>query len=57
MLVELGVSGGPPVPVVATGGYAPVLLGESALVQHFEPWLTLVGLGLVFERNDPRGAT
>jgi type III pantothenate kinase len=53
MLAELGAQPGV-VPVIATGGYAPVLLGESLVVQHFEPWLTLVGLGLVWQRNDPR---
>jgi len=37
--------------VVATGGLARVVLDECATVTHHEPWLTLIGLRLVFERN------
>lgn len=37
--------------VVATGGLAPVVLEESAEIDHHEPDLTLIGLRLVFERN------
>lgn len=37
--------------VVATGGLAPVVLDECATVTHHEPWLTLIGLRLVYERN------
>jgi type III pantothenate kinase len=37
--------------VVATGGLAPVVIGESRTIDHHEPWLTLEGLRLVFERN------
>jgi type III pantothenate kinase len=37
--------------VVATGGLAPVVLDECATITHHEPWLTLIGLRQVFERN------
>jgi len=39
------------VTVIATGGLAPVLLDEVSVVDAYEPWLTLTGLRLVFERN------
>jgi type III pantothenate kinase len=42
---------GPVRTVVATGGLARVVLDECATVTHHEPWLTLIGLRLVFERN------
>jgi type III pantothenate kinase len=37
--------------VVATGGLARVVLDECRTVTHHEPWLTLIGLRLVYERN------
>ena len=37
--------------VVATGGLARVVLDECRTVTHHEPWLTLIGLRLVFDRN------
>jgi type III pantothenate kinase len=39
------------VTVIATGGLAPVVLDECEAVDVHEPWLTLQGLRLVFERN------
>jgi type III pantothenate kinase len=39
------------VTVIATGGLAPLVLGESSVIDTHEPWLTLVGLRLVYERN------
>src|SRR5437868_870878 len=39
------------VTVVATGGLAPLLLDEVSVVDAYEPWLTLIGLRLVYERN------
>jgi type III pantothenate kinase len=39
------------VTVVATGGLAGLVLDESEVVDVHEPWLTLVGLRLVYERN------
>jgi type III pantothenate kinase len=37
--------------VVATGGLAPVVLPYCRTIDHHEPWLTLEGLRLVFEKN------
>ncbi len=39
------------VTVVATGGLAPLVVTESRTIDVHEPWLTLIGLRLVFERN------
>ena len=39
------------VTVVATGGLAPTVVEECETVDAYEPWLTLIGLRLVFERN------
>jgi type III pantothenate kinase len=39
------------VAVIGTGGLAPLMLGEAHSVEHHEPWLTLVGLALVWARN------
>jgi type III pantothenate kinase len=46
---ELGTA---PKAVVATGGLARIVLDECQTVTHHEPWLTLIGLRLVFERNN-----
>jgi type III pantothenate kinase len=40
--------------VVATGGLAPVVVPLCHSIDHNEPWLTLEGLRLVFERNTTR---
>ncbi|SEG28326.1 pantothenate kinase [Thermomonospora echinospora] len=37
--------------VVATGGLAPLVLDEARSIDVFEPWLTLIGLRLIYERN------
>jgi type III pantothenate kinase len=37
--------------VVATGGLADPIMSFSRTIQHYEPWLTLHGLRIVFERN------
>ena len=37
--------------VIATGGLAEPILEHSRTIQHYEPWLTLLGLRVVFERN------
>jgi type III pantothenate kinase len=39
------------VTVVATGGLAPLVLDEARSIDVYEPWLTLIGLRLVYERN------
>lgn len=41
------------VTVIATGGLAPLVLEESRCIDAFEPWLTLIGLRLIYERNTP----
>lgn len=47
MAAELGGK----VTVVATGGLAPLVLGEVRRIDAHEPDLTLIGLRLVFDRN------
>ncbi|MEU3843060.1 type III pantothenate kinase [Streptomyces sp. NPDC028635] len=42
------------VTVIATGGLAPMVLGESSVIDEHEPWLTLIGLRMVYERNVSR---
>jgi type III pantothenate kinase len=42
---------GEPTAVIATGGLAPIVIGESETITHHEPDLTLIGLRLVFEKN------
>jgi type III pantothenate kinase len=39
--------------VVATGGLASLVIAESETIQHHQPDLTLIGLRLVFARNQP----
>jgi type III pantothenate kinase len=50
MVAELGLAPGE-VSVVATGGLAPLVVEECASFTHHQPWLTLVGLEIVFDRN------
>ncbi|WP_424213100.1 type III pantothenate kinase [Streptomyces sp. BI20] len=42
------------VKVIATGGSAAMVLGESEEIDEHEPWLTLIGLRLIYERNAPQ---
>ena len=37
--------------VVATGGFSPLIAPYSETIEHLEPWLTLHGLRIVYERN------
>ncbi len=37
--------------VIATGGLAETIIPFSRTIQHHEPWLTIQGLRIVFERN------
>ncbi len=39
------------VTVVATGGLATLVIEESQTIDHHEPWLTLIGLRVVYDRN------
>jgi type III pantothenate kinase len=43
--------GAPEATVIATGGLAPVVIPHCRTVDHHEPWLTLEGLRLVFDKN------
>ncbi|OLR89760.1 type III pantothenate kinase [Actinokineospora bangkokensis] len=49
---ELRAAGHPGDPtVIATGGLAPIVVGEATTIDHHRPDLTLEGLRLIFERN------
>jgi type III pantothenate kinase len=50
MVAELGIDRAE-ITVVATGGLAGFVLRECTVVDQHEPWLTLIGLRLVMERN------
>ncbi len=50
MIAELRLQPGE-VNVIATGGLAPVVVEECATFTEHQPWLTLLGLELVFTRN------
>lgn len=50
MAAELGL-GLDEVNVIATGGLAELVLAECTTVTDHEPWLTLLGLEIVFSRN------
>src|ERR1700729_2641115 len=39
------------VTIIATGGLAPLVIDEVGVIDVYDPWLTLIGLRLVFERN------
>ena len=39
------------VTVVATGGLAPLVVGEARSIDVHEPWLTLIGLRLIYQRT------
>jgi type III pantothenate kinase len=51
MARELSPAGAEAVTVIATGGLAPLVIGEVPVIDAHEPWLTLIGLRLVWERN------
>ncbi len=42
---------GPVTAVIATGGLSPIVVCESRTITHHEPDLTLLGLALLFEKN------
>jgi type III pantothenate kinase len=54
MAAELSPQDPDAVTVIATGGLAPLVIGEVPLIDAHEPWLTLTGLRLVWERNTAR---
>src|SRR6266481_5894415 len=51
MAAELAPEDPASVTVIATGGLAPLVIDEVSVIDAHEPWLTLIGLRLVFERN------
>jgi type III pantothenate kinase len=51
MAEELHPSDPAAVTVIATGGLAPLVIDEVKVIDAYEPWLTLIGLRLVWERN------
>jgi type III pantothenate kinase len=42
---------GPGVTTVATGGLAPAILEACGTIDHHDPWLTLKGLRIIWDRN------
>ncbi len=51
MSAELSPDDPDAVTVIATGGLAPLVMEEVKVIDCYEPWLTLIGLRLVYERN------
>ena len=51
MAAELSPEDPGAVTVIATGGLAPLVIDEVPVIDAHEPWLTLIGLRLVWERN------
>ena len=51
MVAELGGTA----TVLATGGLAGTVLDACETVQHYEPWLTLHGLRIIWDRNQAGG--
>ncbi len=45
-----------PCRTIATGGLAGIVVPHARRVEHMEPWLTLHGLRLLWERNRPEAA-
>jgi type III pantothenate kinase len=39
------------VTTIATGGLASLVIDQVSVIDAHEPWLTLIGLRLVYERN------
>ena len=42
------------VTIIATGGLASLVIDEVSVIDAYEPWLTLIGLRLVYEKRQPR---
>ena len=48
MKAEMGGSG---IKVVATGGLAPLIAGQTRMIDTVDPEITLKGLRIIYERN------
>jgi type III pantothenate kinase len=57
MALELSPADPDAVTVIATGGLAPLVIDEVSVIDAYEPWLTLIGLRLVYERNSGQADT
>jgi type III pantothenate kinase len=55
MAAELSPGDPDAVTIIATGGLAPMVIDEVEIIDAYEPWLTLLGLRLVYERNTADG--
>ncbi len=55
MAAELAPDDPSAVTVIATGGLAALVIDEVPIIDAHEPWLTLIGLRLVWERNVSAG--
>ncbi len=51
MAAELSPDDPDKVTIIATGGLAPLVIDEVPIIEAYEPWLTLIGLRLTYERN------
>jgi type III pantothenate kinase len=51
MAAELSPADPGAVTIIATGGLAPLVIDEVKVIDAYEPWLTLIGLRLVHQRN------
>jgi type III pantothenate kinase len=57
MAAELAPSDPDSVTIIATGGLAPLVIHEVGVIDAYEPWLTLIGLRLTYERNTAAART
>ena len=44
---------GPDMKVIATGGLSQLISDHTTVITHYSPWLTLDGLRLIWEMNQP----
>ena len=51
MAAELAPGDPDSVTIIATGGLAPLIIDEVRVIDAYEPWLTLIGLRLIYQRN------
>jgi type III pantothenate kinase len=51
MVARFRVELGPAMKVIATGGLAGLIAGETKVIDIIAPWLTLDGLKIVWELN------